>query len=120
MENEELAALRASLLNAQQLPPSAREREARLSATLGDGDELVPYVLARSCSDPRDRRVRDELRQYRVLEGGFDPSPAMPRSLRAPRYEPPPVQPGWVVAILLATALVWLLLRGIVELLMFR
>ncbi len=120
MENEELAALRASLINAQRLPPSARQREARLSATLGDGDELVPYVLAPSCSDPRDRTVREDLRMYRVLEGGIDAPPAMPGRRRVPSYEPPPVQPGWVIAILLGTALVWLLLRGIVELLMFR
>ena len=34
-----------------------------------DGDELLPYVLSRSCSDPRDRTIdRIELLQLRILE----------------------------------------------------
>src|SRR6266542_826 len=73
MENEELAALRATLLAAQRLPLALKTRQARLSALVADGDELLPYVLARSCSDPRDRVLdRDELVQLRVLEGGSD------------------------------------------------
>src|SRR5438105_8204048 len=55
MENEELAALRATLLAAQRQPLAVKVRQARLSALLADGDELLPYVLSRSCSDPRDR-----------------------------------------------------------------
>src|SRR5579859_1233447 len=73
MENEELAALRATLLAAQRQPLAVKVRQARLSALLADGDELLPYVLSRSCSDPRDRVLdRDELPQLRILEGGAD------------------------------------------------
>src|ERR1051325_11917653 len=73
MENEELAALRATLLAAQRQPLAVKVRQARLSALLADGDELLPYVLSRSCSDPRDRTLdRGELPQLRVLEGGVD------------------------------------------------
>src|SRR5205807_5980959 len=71
MENEELAALRATLLAAQRQPLAVKAAQARLSALLADGDELLPYVLSRSCSDPRDRTLeREELGQLRVLEGG--------------------------------------------------
>ena len=63
MENEELAALRATLLAAQRQPLAVKVRQARLSALLADGDELLPYVLSRSCSDPRDRTLeRDTAR----------------------------------------------------------
>ena len=55
------------------MPLAVKVRQARLSALLSDGDELLPYVLARSCSDPRDRILdRDEMFQLRVLEGGVD------------------------------------------------
>ena len=71
MENEELAALRATLLAAQRQPLAVKAAQARLSALLADGDELLPYVLSRSCSDPRDRTLeREEVGQLRVLEGG--------------------------------------------------
>jgi hypothetical protein len=48
MENEELAALRATLLAAQRQPLAVKVRQARLSALVADGDELLPYVLSRS------------------------------------------------------------------------
>src|SRR5437868_326903 len=88
MENEELAALRATLLAAQRQPLAVKVRQARLSALLSDGDELLPYVLSRSCSDPRDRVLdRDELPQLRVLEGGAD-APRVARLRRAVVHEP--------------------------------
>lgn len=102
MENEELAALRATLLAAQRQPLAVKVRQARLSALLADGDELLPYVLSRSCSDPRDRRLEaDELVQLRILEGGID----LPRSMRLPRsvapaHEPIPTRPSRLAAIL--------------------
>ncbi len=99
MENEELAALRATLLAAQRQPQAVKVRQARLSALLADGDELLPYVLSRSCSDPRDRTLeRDEVAQLRILEGGCD----LPRYVR-PRhraYEPIPTRPSRLAAVL--------------------
>jgi hypothetical protein len=100
MENEELAALRATLLAAQRQPLAVKVRQARLSALLADGDDLLPYVLSRSCSDPRDRALeREELAQLRILEGGSD----LPRLGRAPRvttYEPIPTRPSRLAAFL--------------------
>jgi hypothetical protein len=104
MENEELAALRATLLAAQRQPLAVKVAQARLSALLADGDELLPYVLARSCSDPRDRVFdRHELSQLRVLEGSAD----LPRFPRAPVrrqvepvYEPMPARPNRLAALL--------------------
>jgi hypothetical protein len=98
MENEELAALRATLLAAERQPLATRARLARLSALVADGDELLPYVMAASCSDPRDRVVdRSELAQLKVLEGAVEG-----RHLKAARgrYEPLPTRPSY-----LATAL---------------
>jgi hypothetical protein len=94
MENEELAALRATLLAAQRQPLALKVRQARLSALLTAGDDLLPYVLSASCSDPRDRVCRrSELFQLRVLEGGSDL--AHLATLRRPerRYEPAPARP---------------------------
>jgi hypothetical protein len=101
MENEELAALRATLLAAQRLPLAVKSRQARLSALVSDGDELLPYVLARSCSDPRDRLLaRDELLQLRVLEGGSVlPRLAMLRPAQ-PAHEPMPARPNRMAALL--------------------
>ena len=101
MENEELAALRATFLAAQRLPFAVKSRQARLSALVADGDELLPYVLAGSCSDPRDRLLgRDELMQLRVLEGGSDlPRLAMVRVPR-PVHEPMPARPNRLAAFL--------------------
>jgi len=101
MENEELAALRATLLAAQRQPLAVKVAQARLSALLADGDELLPYVMARSCSDPRDRLFdRDEVTQLRVLEGGAD----LPRVARArlvrPAYEPMPTRPNRLAGLL--------------------
>jgi hypothetical protein len=101
MENEELAALRATMIAAQRLPLAVKSRQARLSALVADGDELLPYVLARSCSDPRDRQLeRDELLQLRVLEGGSDlPRLTMSRPPR-PAHEPMPARPNRLAALL--------------------
>jgi hypothetical protein len=103
MENEELAALRATLLAAQRQPLAVKVAQARLSALLADGDELLPYVLARSCSDPRDRMFdRAELVQLRVLEGGAE-LPRFPRARRpAPplAYEPMPARPNRLAGLL--------------------
>src|SRR4051812_41747100 len=98
MENEELAALRATLLAAQRQPLAVKVAQARLSALLADGDDLLPYVLARSCSDPRDRMFdRSELVQLRVLEGSSE-LPRFPRAQRrmvvTPIYEPMPTRPN--------------------------
>jgi hypothetical protein len=96
MENEELAALRATLLAAQRQPLAVKVRQARLSALLSDGDELLPYVLSRSCSDPRDRILdRRELPQLRVLEGGLD----TPRIARLRRLHEP-TRPSRLAAVL--------------------
>jgi hypothetical protein len=101
MENEELAALRATLLAAQRQPLAVKVRQARLSALLSDGDELLPYVLSRSCSDPRDRVLdREELPQLRILEGGAD-APRVARMRRAvPVHEPIPTRPSRLAAVL--------------------
>src|SRR6266436_7316947 len=100
MENEELAALRATLLAAQRQPLAVKVAQARLSALLADGDELLPYVLSRSCSDPRDRTLaREELYQLRVLEGGSD-LPRIGTLPRAARHEPIPTRPSRLAALL--------------------
>jgi hypothetical protein len=100
MENEELAALRATLLAAQRQPLAVKVAQARLSALLADGDDLLPYVLSRSCSDPRDRTLeRDELLPLRVLEGGAD-APRLGRMRRRARYEPSPTRPSRLAALL--------------------
>jgi hypothetical protein len=103
MENEELAALRATLLAAQRQPLAVKVRQARLSALLSDGDELLPYVLSRSCSDPRDRALdRDEIPQLRILEGGAD-APRVARMRRATQqlvHEPIPTRPSRLAAVL--------------------
>lgn len=100
MENEELAALRATLLAAQRQPLAVKVRQARLSALLADGDELLPYVLSRSCSDPRDRTLeRDEVSQLRILEGGMD-LPRFGRARRVPVHEPMPARPSRLAAVL--------------------
>src|SRR5579871_3966722 len=97
MENEELAALRATLLAAQRQPLAVKVRQARLSALVADGDELLPYVLSRSCSDPRDRSVeREEISQLRVLEG----TPQVVRARRPPKHEPIPTRPSRLAAFL--------------------
>jgi hypothetical protein len=98
MENEELAALRATLLAAQRQPLVVKVRQARLSALVADGDELLPYVLSRSCSDPRDRTLeREELGQLRILDfGGFESS----RVGRQPKHEPIPTRPSRLAAFL--------------------
>ena len=100
MENEELAALRATLLAAQRQPLAVKVRQARLSALLSDGDELLPYVLSRSCSDPRDRVLdKHELPQLRILEGGAD-APRVARLRRLPAHEPIPTRPSRLAAVL--------------------
>ena len=100
MENEELAVLRATLLAAQRQPLAVKVRQARLSALLADGDELLPYVLSRSCSDPRDRTLeREELAQLRILEGGPE-LPRLDRPRRPPSHEPIPTRPSRLAAIL--------------------
>ncbi len=105
MENEELAALRATLRAAERLPEAARSRQHRLSAALADGDDLLPYVLARSCSDPRDRVVHEPLSAFRILEGG----PPAPRS--AATYEPPPTRPSRLALALALFAVCWLVIH---------
>ena len=100
MENEELAALRATLLAAQRQSLAVKVRQARLSALLADGDELLPYVLSRSCSDPRDRMLdRRELSQLRILEGGVE-ALRIGRLRHLPRHEPIPTRPSRLAAVL--------------------
>src|ERR687885_1670721 len=100
MENEELAALRATLLAAQRQPLAVKVAQARLSALLADGDDLLPYVLSRSCSDPRDRMLdRQELAQLRILEGGSD-LPRIVRSRGDRTHEPMPARPSRLAALL--------------------
>jgi hypothetical protein len=109
MENEELAALRATLLAAQRQPLAVKVAQARLSALLADGDELLPYVLSRSCSDPRDRTLdREELSQLRILEGGSD-LPQVGRVRRPPAHEPIPARPSRIAAFLAVLIVVCLL-----------
>jgi hypothetical protein len=100
MENEELAALRATLLAAQRQPLAVKVAQARLSALLSDGDELLPYVLARSCSDPRDRQCsRGDLAQLRMLEG-CETRTRSAGGRRTPGYEPIPARPSRLAAFL--------------------
>src|SRR5215207_11029902 len=101
MENEELAALRATLLAAQRQPLAVKVAQARLSALLADGDELLPYVLARSCSDPRDRRCeREELVHLRLLEGGAERVRPIAQVRRPIPHEPIPTRPSRFVALM--------------------
>ncbi len=101
MENEELAALRATLLAAQRQPLATKVAQARLSALLANGDDLLPYVLSRSCSDPRDRTLaREELFHLRVLEGGVSDSPRLGPRRRPVPHEPMPVRPSRLAALL--------------------
>ncbi|HEV7665805.1 MAG TPA: hypothetical protein VGQ62_19905 [Chloroflexota bacterium] len=101
MENEELAALRATLLAAQRQPLEVKVAQARLSALLADGDDLLPYVLSRSCSDPRDRTVeREELSHLRILEGGSDLPRFGGQRRRVLRHEPMPARPSRLAAFL--------------------
>ena len=112
MENEELAALRATLLAAQRQPLAVKVAQARLSALLADGDDLLPYVLSRSCSDPRDRTLaREELLQLRVLEGASD-VPRFGSTRRLAAHEPMPARPSRLAA-LLAVLIVLCLLSQI-------
>ncbi len=112
MENEELAALRATLLAAQRQPLATKVAQARLSALLAEGDDLLPYVLSRSCSDPRDRTVaREELVHLRVLEGASD-TPSIGDRRRYASHEPMPTRPSRLAA-LLAVLIVLCLLSQI-------
>ena len=109
MENEELAALRATLLAAQRQPLAVKVAQARLSALLVDGDELLPYVLSRSCSDPRDRTLaREELSHLRVLEGAAD-VPRFGRLRRLATHEPIPTRPSRLAALLAVLVVLCLL-----------
>ncbi len=119
MENEELAALRASLLAAQRQPAQVKLRQARLSERLAGGDELVPYVLAPSCSDPRDRIARDDARDLRVVERGL--ASRFSRDADAsPRYEPSPFRPGIIATALLASALLVIALHTLYQALLLH
>jgi hypothetical protein len=111
MENEELAALRATLLAAQRQPLAIKARQARLSALVASGEELLPYVLAASCSDPRDRACpAEDLLHLRVLDGGMHTRVAAGSAgLRQPAYEPPPATPVRIAAILACVFLIGLL-----------
>jgi hypothetical protein len=114
MENEELAALRATLLAAQRQPLAVKVRQARLSALLADGDELLPYVLSRSCSDPRDRTLeREELAQLRILEGGSD-VPRLARRRRGVAHEPIPTRPSRLAGVLAVLIVLCLLSQMLV------
>ena len=114
MENEELAALRATLLAAQRQPLAVKVRQARLSALFADGDELLPYVLSRSCSDPRDRTLeREELAQLRILEGGSD-IPRFGRTRRPAGHEPMPTRPSRLAAVLAVLIVLCLLSQMLV------
>src|SRR3977135_243457 len=98
MGNEELAALRATLLAAQRQPLAVKVRQARLSALLADGDDLLPYVLSRSCSERRARALeRDEFSPLRILEGGSD-LPRFSRHRRALTHEALPTRPSRLAA----------------------
>src|SRR5258708_38809306 len=100
MENEELAALRATLLAAQRQSLAVKVAQARLSAQLADGDELLPYVLSRACSDPRDRTLdREGMAHLRVLEGGSD-LPRVGRIRRTAAHDPIPTLPSPLAALL--------------------
>src|SRR5215467_9677561 len=123
MENEELAALRATLLAAQRQPTAVKAAQARLSALVADGDDLLPYVLARSCSDPRDRVYdRYEVFQLRVLEGGSE-LPRLPsarrRVVEPPAHEPMPARSSRMAA-LLACMIVLCLLGQIAGMLLIN
>src|ERR1700716_4045278 len=101
MENEELAALRATLLAATPQPLAVKVAQARLGALLADGDDLLPYVLSRSCSDPRDRTLdREELAHLRVLEGGSDLPRVARMRRKAAAHEPIPTRPSRLAALL--------------------
>jgi hypothetical protein len=108
MDNEELAVLQASLRAAERQPAAVKERQARLSAALSEGGELVPYVLAAACSDPRDRVVHEDVRAMRVLEGR--PGLGLPAGAgAAEECEPSPLPPSRLAAALACIAVLWLL-----------
>jgi hypothetical protein len=110
MDNEELAVLQASLRAAERQPAAVKERQARLSAALSEGGELVPYVLAAACSDPRDRVVHEDVRAMRVLEGRSGLAlRAGAGSGAAEGCEPSPLPPSRLAAALACIAVLWLL-----------
>ncbi len=108
MENEEQAALRATLAAAVRLRTAERARAARVSARLGARHAiLLPYVLGSSCTDPRDRAIRVDPREMQVLRGGLD-YPARRLSAQRPIYEPSPVHATWVALLALGLAVLWI------------
>ncbi len=108
MENEELAALRATLAAADRLARPARARAARVGARLGDERAVIlPYVLASSCSDPRDRVIRVDRAELEILHGGLDSLPPHLSPI-TDVHEPAPIRPAWVVALVLGVALMWI------------
>lgn len=118
MENEELAALRASLVAATRQPAAVRARHQRIGQVFADGNALIPYVLAPSCSDPRDRAIRVKSSEMRHLLGartrlGVDNQPE-------PRYEPSPFRPAAVAGLVLAVALLTLALHLLTQALLLR
>ena len=116
MENEEIAALRATLLAAQRQPLALKVRQARLSALLAAGDDLLPYVLAASCSDPRDRVCRrGELFQLRLLEGGTDLSHLATIRRVGRRYEPAPARPLQIAVVAAALVILCLLTQLVIS-----
>ncbi len=117
MENEEQAALRATLEAAARRRRRARAREARFSALLGGSGALLPYVPGGACADPCDRVVRDPVKELRVLQGGANLPWRTAQPVRG-EYEPAPVRPAWVAVVLLAIAAGWFILHLLGALLM--
>jgi len=108
MENEELAALRASYLATERLPNDRRAYQARVSEAFGDGADLVPYMLAASCSDPRDRLLRGTLDGYRLV------AVASPPRREAPAPPAPTTSgsgAGSFILALITLALLWIAVR---------
>ena len=112
-DRENLAALRATWLASQRQSVGARERQARLSERIAGGAELLPYVLADSCSDPRDRMVDDDPRLLRVQASwdGFSLHRAVRSSPLPDAYEPAPLRPRTLVLLMLVVAVLYFVLH---------
>ena len=119
MDEEELAALRATQVAADNLPASRKSREERLAEIVGQGAELLPYVPAPSCSDPRDRRLSvEDLAQFRTVDLHQDAT--APAADPLDPHEPPFARPSIIVSAILFVAALSLLLHLVLAIVVQR
>jgi hypothetical protein len=122
MDREDKAALRATWLASQRQSIQARVHQARLADRIAEGADLLPYVTARSCSDPRDRVLHDDMRLFRVEADWHTYSYRcqVPVAQKMPEYEPAPVRPRTLFIALLLVAALYFLLHASSQMIFFR